>query len=102
MLDTPPSTPTRQLFEDFIEQLSRLAALEARLFRSELRETSTKLVSAAGLIAGAIVLALSGIIQGQVIRRVKSVAAEYARRLAAAAALADGQVPSSSAGGCSE
>jgi hypothetical protein len=62
MLDTPPSTPTRQLFEDFIEQLSRLAALEARLFRSELRETSTKLVSAAGLIAGAIVLALSGII----------------------------------------
>jgi hypothetical protein len=46
-------------------------------------------------------LALSGLIQGQVIRRVKSLAAEYARRLAvsAAGAPARDQVPSSPVGG---
>ncbi len=60
MLDTPPSTPTRQLFEDFAEQLSRLASLEARLFRAELKETFSKMASAAGLTGGAIVLALGG------------------------------------------
>ncbi len=60
MLDTPPSTPTRQLFEDFVEQLSRLASLEARLFRAELKETFSKMASAAGLTGGAIVLALGG------------------------------------------
>jgi hypothetical protein len=43
-------------------------------------------------------LAMSGIIQGQVIRRVKSIAAEYARRLAEAAAMARDPVPSSPAG----
>lgn len=61
MLDTPPpSTPTRQLFEDFVEQLSGLASLEARLFRAELSETVSKIASAAGLTAGAVVLALGG------------------------------------------
>ena len=63
MLDTPPpSTPTRQLFEDFVEQLSQLASLETRLLRAELKETVSKLVSAAGLTAGAIVLALGGLL----------------------------------------
>ena len=62
MLDIPPSTPTRQLFEDFVEQLSQLASLEARLFRAELRETSSKLVSAVGLTAVAIILALGGLL----------------------------------------
>jgi hypothetical protein len=42
-------------------------------------------------------LALSGIILGQVIRRVKSIAAEYARRLDAAPAV--DSVPSSPVGG---
>lgn len=61
MLDTPPpSTSTRQLFEDFVGQLSSLASLETRLFRAELRETSSKIVSAAGLTAGALILALGG------------------------------------------
>jgi uncharacterized membrane protein YbhN (UPF0104 family) len=58
MLDTPPATPTRQLFEEFVEHLSRFASLEARLLRAELKETSSKLVSAAGLIAGAVILVL--------------------------------------------
>jgi hypothetical protein len=62
MLDIPPSTPTRELFENFGEQLSQLASLEARLFRAELKETSSKLVSAAGLTAGAIILALGGLL----------------------------------------
>ena len=63
MLDTPPpSTPTRQLFEDFVAQLSGLASLETRLFRAELRETSSKVLSAAGLTAGALILALGGIL----------------------------------------
>lgn len=44
-------------------------------------------------------LAISGIIQGQVIRRVKAMAAEYARRLAAAGSTDHGQVPSSPDGG---
>jgi hypothetical protein len=44
-------------------------------------------------------LALSGIIQGQVIRRVKAMAAEYARRQAAAASRDHGQVPSNAVGG---
>ena len=61
MLDTPPTTPTRQLFEEFVEQLSRLASLEAKLFRAEVRETSSKLLSAAGLVAGAFVLAVGGL-----------------------------------------
>jgi hypothetical protein len=46
-------------------------------------------------------LAMSGIIQGQVIRRVKSMAAEYARRQAAAGSPDDGQVPSGPVGGMS-
>jgi putative superfamily III holin-X len=62
MLDTPPSTPTRQLFEDFVEQLAGLASLEARLFRAELSETLGKIASAAGLTAGALVLALGGLL----------------------------------------
>jgi hypothetical protein len=62
MLDIPPSTPTRKLFENFVEQLSQLASLECRLFRAELKETSSKLVSAAGLTAGAIILALGGLL----------------------------------------
>jgi hypothetical protein len=46
-------------------------------------------------------LALSGIIQGQVIRRVKAMAAEYARRLAAAGAMVEDPLPSDPAGGLS-
>ena len=46
-------------------------------------------------------LALSGLIQGQVIRRVKSMAAEYARRLAAAGRCT-GPVPSGPEEGCRE
>ena len=61
MLDTPPTTPTRQLFEEFVEQLSRLASLEAKLFRAEVRETASNLLSAAGLVAGAFVLAVGGL-----------------------------------------
>lgn len=62
MLDTPPpSTPTRQLFEDFVEQLAKLASLETRLLRAELKESVSKLVSAAGLTACALVLALGGV-----------------------------------------
>ena len=37
-----------------------MASLEARLFRAELRETVSKIASAAGLTAGAVVLALGG------------------------------------------
>ena len=44
-------------------------------------------------------LAISGIIQGQVIRRVKSLAAEYARRLAMAEAPAQDLIPSNPVGG---
>ena len=44
-------------------------------------------------------LAMSGIIQGQVIRRVKSLATEYARRQSAAGAAALDPVPSSPVGG---
>jgi hypothetical protein len=44
-------------------------------------------------------LGVTGIIQGQVIRRVKSMAAEYARRLAAAGAAAPDPVPSGPSGG---
>ena len=62
MLDTPPpTTPTRQLFEDFVGQVSSLVSLETRLFRAELRETSSKVVTAAALGAGALVLAFGGI-----------------------------------------
>ncbi|MBV8961889.1 MAG: phage holin family protein [Hyphomicrobiales bacterium] len=61
MLDTPPSTPTRKLFDDFVEELLGLASLEARLFRAELRETSSKLVSAVGLTVGGVILALGGL-----------------------------------------
>jgi hypothetical protein len=46
-------------------------------------------------------LAMSGIIQGQVIRRVKSLAAEYARRQAAAAAPIQDPAPSGTVGGMS-
>jgi hypothetical protein len=44
-------------------------------------------------------LAMSGIIQGQVIRRVKALAAEYARRQAAVAAPIQGPVPPGPIGG---
>jgi hypothetical protein len=44
-------------------------------------------------------LAMSGIVQGQLIRRVKSMAAEYARRQFAAGPPDDGQVPSGPVGG---
>ncbi|MBV8448317.1 MAG: phage holin family protein [Hyphomicrobiales bacterium] len=60
MLDTPPSTPTRKLFADFVEELSELASLETRLFRAELKETSSKLVTATGLLVAAIILAFGG------------------------------------------
>jgi hypothetical protein len=50
------------LFEDFVEQLTQLASLETRLFRAELKEILSKLVSAAGLTAGAVVLALGGLL----------------------------------------
>jgi hypothetical protein len=57
MLDTPPSTSTRQLLAELSRQIS-----EARLLRAELKETSSKLVSAAGMVACGFVLALGGLL----------------------------------------
>ena len=62
MLDTPPSTPTRQLLAELSRQISELVSIEARLFRAELKETSSKLVSAAGMVACGFVLALGGLL----------------------------------------
>jgi Putative Actinobacterial Holin-X, holin superfamily III len=62
MLDTPPSTPTRQLFADLTGRISELMSIEARLFRAELSETSSKVLSAAGLGAFGIILALGGLL----------------------------------------
>ncbi len=62
MLDTPPSTSTRQLLAELSRQISELVSIEARLFRAELKETSSKLVSAAGMVACGFVLALGGLL----------------------------------------
>jgi hypothetical protein len=62
MLDTPPSTSTRQLLAELSRQISELVSIEARLLRAELKETFSKLVSAAGMVACGFVLALGGLL----------------------------------------
>lgn len=59
---TEPSRPTGDLIADVVNQLSGLISIEVRLFRAELSETSTKLLSGAGCLAGGFSILLAGLV----------------------------------------
>jgi len=62
MTQTSRSVPTRDLMAELVDQVSDLVAVEARLLRAELNETSARLISSIGCLAGGFSVLLAALV----------------------------------------